>query len=196
MKNSIEIKIIFSFLIFVIVLISCKRDGDKYFTFGQVGNQWTYELVGYSVGYSDSIVLDTVAITVTEQDGRIFTFHTKSKGWYFSQDYTEQWFIHPRRFGKHKEGITTVWLWLNSDEGDIVEEGEASSYYQMNVADIDKEVLLYNGETMVCTKLLSNSYDGGKSYYISKKYGFVEMQISYMEYEYQHLKYRLLEVNF
>ncbi len=185
MKHILNKTILFAIFISLLVLFSCDEYNKRnpYFTFGQVGNEWTYEFVEISTPDRDTVMHDTITYRIISDDGGgLYTYEYS----YAGNLLTGQWFITPTEFGYSLDNIL-----LNS--ASVIDDINIGDNCILEVND----TIEIMGEDISCFKIRNNYslYPDGTTYWVHPDYGIVKEQVDII-FELTERKYTLIGRNF
>ena len=162
MKRKYLILVLLSYLLYT---NACKKDDsmdnpEPYFTFGKVGNVWTYERVRIDHLLQDTII-DTIKFTIND-----YIINNVYACQYITNDYHRNftWFISSDSFGSSED---TIFVKKDSKKGDL--------YTNCYVMEIDESLNILN-ESIICFKVQTsnNMYPDNSITWINSQYGVVK----------------------
>ncbi|MFH2142250.1 MAG: hypothetical protein ABIJ97_07505 [Bacteroidota bacterium] len=175
-------------LIIVFMLFGCKKEKEEvtnieqpiqpFFTFGEVGNEWTYEHINVH-GVQQDTTISMVKYVITEKNNNnLYTYKTD-----ISQD-DFQWYISSDAFGISENKI---YVKKDSKVGD--------SYHPSCLILAVDEILYILNDSLSCFKVntLVGLEPSSKILWINNKYGIVKIESSN---EYDKDVYTLMNTNF
>lgn len=143
----------------VITLTGCKKIfNDPYFSFGKVGNEWTYECLSYvyAVDNPDTTIRTEKFKIIEKNKNNLYTYQISNT--------KRQWYIKSRSFGESKDKI---YVKKNSQEYD--------SYYEnQTVLEVDKKIFFKN-DSIDCFVIRVGGTSYTKLLYINNEYGIVKI---------------------
>lgn len=144
-------------LIMGIALLGCeKKENEQFFTFGEVGNTWTFKRTQTSTVHTiPEIDIDTITISITGYEGN--NIYTLSDG--------NRWYISDTEFGTVSKYNGSLYIYINK-----------YSIYNNDkytrVSSTDNYVVMYGNYSLNCFHW-SFSNASSSYIYINRRYGIV-----------------------
>jgi len=177
--------LIISSIILLALLVGCKKYNNKnpYFTFGQVGNEWSYQYIKINTLTEDTISNQTVTYRVTSDNGNDMFSYEQTLG---VNVYNGDWLISPTEFGQSGDD---VYLTCSS----VIDDINVGDNLIMGV----DEMIEVAGTTIPCFKVHTNQelIPDGTTLWINPDYGIVK-QNSINTEEGLYFQYMLIDKNF
>jgi len=187
--------ILFLFLI-QITIVSCRKDKTNLtnfecFTFGEIGNKWTYERIVYSDLMGDTLYIDTIQAEIIEKNNNICKFNN-SPSYKFNNYYVGSYFAGLKNNSPLEIDLIVK---CNSKKGDVHSSNFIGYKYdpKYNIVSVDFP-FIYKGKTINCCHVLF--YDGETTinYYVNHQYGIVKTSGGAPIYK--SPTYKLIDTNF
>lgn len=172
-------------VLLLVFLIGCKKYNNRnpYFTFGEVGNEWTYQYLKINTVSGDTLVNEPVTYRIISEDGEnMFTYEYTVRG----NTFTSTWLISPTEFGQSVEDV----YFTSTSLIDDINIGDNA------ILSVD-EMIEVLGETIPCAKV-HTSYElvpDGTTLWINPNFGIVK-QNSNNTSELLNFQYILTDKNF
>ena len=148
--------------------IGCKKESDTvFFSFGEVGNEWTYEYISIEPT-SQVTTIDTIKYSIIDkQTDNLYTV----KYSYPSQDITTTWYFSNNEFGYYESGQQPTTKILIKNDAKV-----GDSYYSGFSVEGVQEKIYVLGDSLLCFKVntLADLAPDYHYLWINNKYGIVK----------------------
>jgi hypothetical protein len=152
MKKRLQILL----LIMGMALLGCeKKENEQFFTFGEVGNSWTFKHTREDYHIPPTEHIDTITYSITDYEGN--NIYKLSNG--------DRWYISDTEFGLVNNYNGSLYIYVN----------KYSIYYNnehTSVSSTDNYIVVCGDDSLNCYNW-SYSYTSFSNYSISRRYGIV-----------------------
>lgn len=165
-------------LIMGIALLGCeKKENEQFFTFGEVGNSWTFKHTQTSTVHGiPEIDIDTITISITGYEGN--NIYTLSDG--------NRWYISGSEFGTVSKYNGSLYIYINK-------YSVYNNDKYTRVSSTDDHIVMYGNYSLNCFHW-SHSHTSWTGIDISRQYGIVGH--GYSDFGYLSEDWELIDKNF